>query len=67
MSERATFAILAVLAIIAIASVVLAYLNAGDSEAVQILRDMAIGLVGALGGGAAIRASRRGGNDEGEG
>lgn len=66
MTERATFAILIVLALIACAVVLLAYLKAGDSAAVQILRDMAIGLVGALGGAGAIRASRRG-DDEGEG
>jgi len=63
-TERATFAILAVLAVIAVAAVVMAYIQAGDSAAVQILRDMAIGLVGALGGASAIKASR-GGGDEG--
>lgn len=65
MTERVTLAMLALLALIACAAVALAWLSAGDSAAVSILRDIAIGLVGALGGGAAIRAARN--RDGGEG
>ncbi len=58
MRERITFAILALLALIVVAALVLAWIS-GDylPDAGQLLRDIAIGLVGALGGWSAHRAA----------
>lgn len=60
MSERVAYAMLALLALIVCGALILAFDAKSISEAMKLLNDIAIGLLGAIGGWSARAALRTG-------